>query len=163
MAERKNNEANEIKAVKKQFAVRNIKKEFTTFEDGPVITKQFHIELGDKNETVIVEDRPCDWLELANKDADKVGLVNVLSNIERQGLDVRSFAVFNDSEALDLSELDPMNPHAYNDSIKAQNKAMQELQATASKLGVTVDSLISAAISGKIEDLIKVPEKKEGE
>lgn len=138
----------------KEFSCRNIKKEFTKFQSGESVTPEFHIELGDNNETVIVEDRPTDWIELANRDADKVGLINVLQTIERQGLDVRQACRFDDREAVDTSSLDPMNPHVYSDAVQAKDESYEKLQETAKVLGVSVDGLISAAISGSLDKLI---------
>lgn len=145
-----------VLAAKRSFTCRNIKKDFTQFKATEGITPEFHLELTKEQETVIVEDRPTDWLELANKDVNNVGLAYVLDVIQNQGLDVRKVCAFKDDEALDSSKIDPMSTHNYRDALQGQKSAMAELEATAAKMGVTVDSLIKAALSNKVEDLVKL-------
>lgn len=145
-----------VQAAKRSFTCRNIKKDFTQFRSTEGITPEFHLELTKEQETVIVEDRPTDWLELANKDVKNVGLAYILDVIQNQGLDVRKVCAFKDVEAIDTSNIDPLNPHVYRDSLEGQKQAMAELEATAAKMGVTVDSLIKAALSNKVEDLVKL-------
>lgn len=151
--------SNEIQAAK-CFSCRNIKKEFNVFADTESVTKQYHLELTENNEVVVVEDRPTDWVELANKDVDQVGLANVLGIIERQGLDVRTACVFRDEEAIDTSMLDPMNPHVYQQATEAKDESYKKLQATAASLGVSVDTLLTAAMTGTLENLIKANQEK---
>ena len=152
----------------KEFAYRNIKKEFTTFKPVEMITKNYHLELGEHNDTVVVEDRPDDWFEIAQIDADKVGLVNVLEIARRTGDNVFDGRYsFKDNEALDISELDPNNPNKTIAQLQAGQEAQKKLAATAEQLGVSVDDLVDAFVKGTLSTLIasKLPseEKKEGE
>lgn len=149
------------KAAIRSFTVRGIKKNFTDFNSSDVITPEFHLELDKNNETLVIEDRPVDWVELANKDVKNVGLTYVLDLIKNQGKDIRSVCAFQDAEATDTSLIDPMDPNNYRKSINGQKAAMSELEKTASRMGVTVDSLVAAALSGKVEDLVKI-KKEEG-
>lgn len=152
----------------RSFSYRNIKKEFRTPSKEESITKQFHLELGEKNEVVIVEDRPCDWQELANKDADKVGLANVLDIARRQGLDVHNIYAFKDVEAIDTSMIDTMNPGSIKEVVASKDESMKKLESTAAQLGVSVADLVNAAISGSLDKFIgdhvaSKAENKEGE
>lgn len=148
---------------KKSFAYRNIKKEFTTFETADVISKQFHLELGENYEVKVVQDRDRDWQELANKDVDKVGLAAVLAAATKRGDPLDAF-MFKDEEALDISRLDPDNPAAMESALSGSKESTAKLNGLAAKLGMTTDELISAFMDGslanKIEAKVK-PEEKE--
>lgn len=130
------------------------------------VTKQFHLELGEKNQTIIVEDRPVDWVELANKDVDQVGLANVLRLMQKGLVDARDLA-FKESEALDLGSLDPSDPESIKETLASQQANVQKLEALASRLGCSVDELIDATINGTIAEFVQskveTPEVKEGE
>lgn len=138
----------------KSFTVRNIKKEFTQFEELPTTAPQYHLELGENNEAVIVQDRDVDFAELANKDVDSVGLANILELARRRGDSLAAFQ-FKDEEALDLGDLDPMDPVGVNNMINAGKGAEAKLENIASQLGVTVDELVKSYIAGNVEALIK--------
>lgn len=135
------------------FSYRCIKKEFYKPIPSEVITKQFHLELGEKYETIIVEDRKTDWLELANKDLDQCGLANVLKLAQKGLVDTSSLA-FSDDEALDLGGLDPMDPSSVNKVISSQAENVKKLEAIAAKVGCSVDELITSTLQGTIADLI---------
>lgn len=137
----------------KTFAYRNIKKEFRPVKGYVNITTQYHLELGEHNETKIVQDRNVDWQELANKDMDKVGLANVLELARKRGLPQNAF-MFKDEEALDLSTLDPNDPNAVNQVVTDGAAAHEKLEAIAAQLGVSVDALIDAFIAGTLNEVI---------
>lgn len=147
------NNNNIVNDAAKKYSVRNITKEFHAPLEIDPITTQFHIELGEKSEMVIVQDRDIDWVELANRDVDTVGLANILEIARRRGDDLSSFA-FKDDEAMDLSELDPMNPQKTVSLLKGQDESRQKLEALADQLGVSVSDLISAAVNGTLEKVI---------
>lgn len=142
-----------VETGKKSFAYRNIKKEFRTPKSYENITTQFHLELGEHNETKIVQDRNVDWQELANKDMDKVGLANILELARKRGISANAFA-FKDEEALDLSTLDPNDPNAVNQVVTDGAAAHEKLEAIAAQLGVSVDALIDAFIAGTLNEVI---------
>lgn len=144
---------NVVETGKKSFAYRNIKKEFRTPKSYENVTTQFHLELGEHNETKIVQDRNVDWQELANKDMDKVGLANILELARRRGISADAFA-FKDNEALDLSGLDPMDPNAVNEAVSAGSDASKKLEAIAGQLGISVDDLVNAFIAGTLNEVI---------
>lgn len=155
------------KKVGKSFAYRCIKKDFTSFGKAKNITPEFHLELGENNEAVIVEDRPTDWFALAQKDADKVGLANILEIARRRGenpYDGRY--AFKDEEALDLGDMDAKNPESVKQAIAAGSQAQKKLEATAAQLGVSVDELVDSFVKGTLSALIeknvKVDEQSEG-
>lgn len=155
---------NETQAAIKTVKYRNIQKEVVnTSDDFETLTKEFHLELGENNQAVIVEDRPVDWCEIANKDVNQVGLANILELARRRGDDLSAFA-FKDDEALDLGDLDPMNPQAVTDMVASQTAANAKLESIAQQLGVSVDSLVDAFVKGTFADLVasasKVEEKE---
>lgn len=138
------------------FAYRNIKKDFTKFKPNEVITKNYHLELGEHNEAKIVEDRPDDWFEIAQIGVDQVGLANILEIARRRGenaFDGRY--AFKDDEALDLGDLDAKDPEAVKAAIAAGSAAQQKLEETAGQLGVSVDELIDSMLKGTLATLIK--------
>lgn len=140
----------------KTFAYRGIKKEFTKFQDYSLITPNAHLELGENNEAVVVEDRPDDWFEIAQKDADKVGLANILELARRRGenpFDGRY--AFKNEEALDLGDLDPNDPESVKAAIGLGKEATEKLEATAKQLGVSVDELVDAFVKGSLNALIE--------
>lgn len=137
------------------FSHRNIKKEFTKFVGTPTITKNAHLELGEHNETKIVEDRNDDWFELQQRDVDKVGLANILDLARKQGINAYDGRYsFKDGEAMDLSDMNPNDPESIKSTIDAGTAAMAELKATAEKLGVSVSDLITAAAQGTLASLV---------
>ena len=157
----------EPKAVVRTFNYRCfLNKEIPASIKYDAITDQKHLELGEKNETKIVEDRPCDWLELANKDVDQCGLANVLKLAQKGLIDVNSFA-FKDEEALDLGDLDAKDPNAVNEVLKSQKANMEKLDNLANQLGTDVDGVIAALMNGTFADLVanstKKNDVKEGE
>lgn len=137
------------KTEKKTFAYRNIKKELNVFPSYSEFSDEFHIELGADGEMVIVEDKPTDWRELANKNADKVGLAYVLQVAARTG---QMPAPFMDSEAIDVTMINPNDPDGLHQLAKEDYKA--KVDELAQKLGVSVDELLKAFISGQLEELI---------
>lgn len=158
MSEKINNQTGELIAAK-SFSYRGIKKEFTTFEAPEVITSDFHLELGENNESVIIEDRKVDWAELANKDVDSVGLRHVLENLARQGQSVKDVMrnktfSFDNSEAIDTSMIDPENPDSIKVLQKQNNEAQSKIDAIAAQLGVSSDKLVKMFSEGKLSDLI---------
>lgn len=144
-----------------------INKELQKPTVGLTVSSQFHLELGEKNQAVIVEDRPCDWVELQNKDLDKVGLANVLKMAQKGLVDLQDLA-FSDDEALDLGDMDPMNPESIKKTISSAQANSQKLQATADQLGISVEELIDGVVKGTLADIIESKTKveetaKEGE
>lgn len=136
------------------FAYRNIKKDFTPDRETETITKQFHLERGEHNEAVIVEDRKTDWLELANKDADKCGLAYVLDLARRTGQGLEQFG-FKDSEAMDSSFIDPMDPSkSLEKAASSLGSNTEKLEKIAKQLGVSTDELIDSFIKGQLAELI---------
>ena len=152
-------------------AVRKIKyrcfeKEFTDFVPSENITEQKHLDFDEKGVVVIVDDRPCDWLELANKDVDKVGIKYVLEMAKKGLVDPETLR-FRDEEALDLSKINPMDPQSIKDIIGSTEENANKLETISKKLGVSVNDLIQAFASGKLADLVESKtanvDKKEGE
>lgn len=151
---------NEVVKAATTIAYRNIKKDSHVFDSYSNEFPNAHLELGENNETVVVEDRPDDWFEIAQQDKDKVGLANIIDIVRRQGGDPFDgrFA-YKDEEALDLSGLDPKDPESVKAAVSKGADALKELKATAEKLGVSVDQLISASIDGSIGELVKKSEE----
>ena len=133
--------------VNRSFCIRNIKKEFTEFIPGDVITSQYHLDRGEKNEVVIVQDRDRDWFELAQQDADKVGLVNVLKLASRGQMDLSQCAYSDDEGDMDLSGMNPMDPQAIKDAI-AQ---VDDLQKKVDELTTQLAEAQKAAAQSKEE------------
>lgn len=160
------NKVNENQAAIKVIKYRNIQKEeVKTADDFENITKDYHLELGENNQAVIVEDRSVDWNELQNRDIDQVGLANILELARRRGDDLSKFA-FMDDEAMDLGDLNPMDPQAVNDMVASQNASSEKLASIAQQLGVSVDALVDAFVNGKFADLVATAtktEEKEGD
>lgn len=160
------NKVNENQAAIKVVKYRNIQKEeVNTADDFETITKDYHLELGENNQAVIVEDRSVDWNELQNRDIDQVGLANILELARRRGDDLAKFA-FMDDEAMDLSDMNPMDPQAVNDMVASQNASSEKLASIAQQLGVSVDTLVDAFVNGKFADLVATAtktEEKEGD
>lgn len=137
------------------FSYRNIKKSFTTFRACPEVTKDRHLELGQNNEAVIVDDRNVDWVELAQRDVDKVGLANILEIARRRGENPYDGTyAFKDEEALDLGELNPNDPESISKTLGASKEASAKLEAVAKRLGCSVDELIDSFIKGSLSELI---------
>lgn len=158
----KNSEAVKTPEIKTPtaFNVRNIKKEYNKATKYEVVDKQFHLELGENYETKIVQDRNVDWQELANKDIDKVGLANVLELARRRGDPLANFA-FKDSEAMDLSGLDPMQPQDVAKVASGASEADAKLEALAKQIGISKDALVDAFIKGTLADVIAANTQKE--
>lgn len=150
------------------FRCRNIKKDYSKPYEYKQLTEQRHLELGENNSVVVVDDRPTDWLEFVNNNVDKVGLVNVLELARRRGESLAKFS-FKDEEALDLGTLDPMNPQAVNEVLSKQEEAANRLAGIAKQLGVSVDELVKSFMDGTFDKLVaekttsKTTEVKEGE
>lgn len=157
---------NTVKQPATCFKYRNFKKDFNKPYHYSNLSEQKHLELGEHNEVVIVDDRPTDWTEFVNNNVDKVGLVNVLELARRRGDSIAKFA-YDDKEALDLSDMDPMNPQAINKVIAGQEEAADKLVGIAKQLGVSVDDLVKSFMNGTFNDLVaskvNTEEKKEGE
>ena len=150
------NQTKQTKEAAKSFAYRGIKKDFNVFKDYPLITPNAHLELGEHNEAVIVEDRPDDWHEIAQKDADKVGLANILEIARRRGenpYDGRY--AFQDGDALDLGNLDPKDPESVKAALGQTSEAQSKLEGIAAKLGISVDELVDSFIKGTLASLIE--------
>ena len=143
------------------FSVRNIKKEFVKFKSESCVTKQAHLEVDEGNKIKIVKDRNRDWFELANKDADKVGLTNILELARKRGQDFSAFA-FKDEEAVSLSGLDPMNPQDMQKKLNS-NTPLKKLEGTAKQLGLTVDELVKAVAEGTLSTILKEKSVKKEE
>lgn len=141
------------KTAKKGFSYRNIKKDFTKFDKVEHITTDFHLELGEKNQAVIVQDRNVDWAARADKDVNKVGLANILEIARKRGEDLSKF-MFKDEEAMDTSELNPMDPNSVRATIGEGEQAQTKLKQIADQLGVSVEKLVEEFIAGNVESLI---------
>lgn len=160
MAQNKASEESKV-VEKRSFTYRGIKKDFTEFEKFKTVTPQRHLELAEKGEVVIVEDRPTDWVELANKDIDKVGLKAIIDLAEK-GL-VNPFDVmFKDNEAeIDLSDINPMDINGLNQVVNSRSENEAKLEKYASQLGISVEELIKATVEGSLTSLIESKTKKE--
>lgn len=156
-----NNEVQET-ANNYSFIRRFIKKDAQTPIENIVITEQKHLELTGLDTIEIVDDRPVDWFEKQQKDADKVGLANVLEIARRRGDSLEKFA-FNDNEAIDISEVDPMNVNQLKESIQTINQSQAKLESIASQLGMTTTELINAFIGGTLTDAIQAKVNQESE
>lgn len=146
---------NEVKIEKpiQSFQYRNIKKDFTTFLPHETVTSQCHLELDSDNKTKIVDDRNIDWVELQNKDVDSVGLANILDMARRGQVNLASFG-FKDSEAIDTSVIDPMNPDALKDTLDT-SQSEKKLKEIASQLGISVEILVDSFVNGTLGQMIK--------
>lgn len=160
------------KAPIQTFAYRNIKKDFTKFIATADINKQRHLELTEYNGTKIVDDRNVDWFELAQKDADQVGLANILAIATRNKQNLAQFAMRNaqeyalkDSECADLSMVDPMNPDKMAALAAQKDSSYKKLEGLAKQLDISVDTLIESVMTGGLEKIIseKLEVKKESE
>lgn len=154
------------KAAVRKIKYRCFEKEFTDFIPCETVTEQKHLDYDDKGVVVIVDDRPCDWQELADKDVDKVGIKYVLE-MAKKGLVDSETLRFRDEEALDLSKINPMDPQAIKDVIGSTQENAQKLESIAKELGVSVNDLVQAFASGTLGSLVDsktaTVEKKEGE
>lgn len=157
---------NEAKKVVRKIKYRCFEKEFTDFLPTETITSQFHLELGEKNDVVIVEDRKTDWQELANKDVDKTGIRYVLSLLDKGVINPESLR-FKEAEAMDLSDLNPMDPESVKKTIASKEASVAKLENTAKSLGVDVDTLVKALMNGEFATLVdkatKVAKTEESE
>lgn len=160
MAETKLN--NEEKTVlKRSINYRCFKKDFTEFDKFETVTPQRHLELAEKGEVVIVDDRPVDWVELANKEIEKVGLKAIIDLAER-GLVNPVDVMFKDNETgLDLSDIDPMDINSLNQIVKGQSQYEATLEKYAQQLGISVEELIKATVDNTLASLIESKMKKE--
>lgn len=153
----------QVKPTVRSFAYRCFKKDFSTPTVGAseTVTKQFHLELGQSNELLIVEDRNVDWLELANKDVDSVGLSNILKLASKGLVDPSSLA-FKDDEALDLGDLNGNDPESVKNLISSQSESLAKLNALAEQIGCSTDDLIKATLDGSLNAFIssKMAEKE---
>lgn len=160
MAEKKPSEQSKV-VEKRSFAYRGIKKDFTEFEKFETITPQAHLELAEKGEVVLVEDRPTDWVELANKDIEKVGLKAIIDLAEK-GLVNPLDVMFKDNEAdIDLSDINPMDINGLNQVVNSRSENEAKLEKYASQLGISVEELIKATVEGSLTSLIESKTKKE--
>lgn len=158
MSEKK---TNDVRKKVTSFSYRNIKKDLSVPYVYPTLSEQFHLEVGEHNQAVVVPDRPTDWEELQNTNVDKVGLQNVLLLAQKRGDSLAAFS-FQDDEALDLSEINPMNPNAVKDVVASQKEASAKLDGIAQQLGVSTDTLVKAFMDGSFADLVasKIPTEK---
>lgn len=138
----------------KTFTKGFVKKDWQKPIEGENISEQKHLELTGLDTIEIVDDRPCDWFELQQKDADKVGLANVLEIARRRGDSMAKFA-FSDQEAIDTSGIDPMNVNQLQESIASINESSAKLDGIAQQLGMSTTELINAFISGSLTDAIQ--------
>lgn len=108
----------------RKFSYRCITKEFTKFDEAQIVTRDFHLERGEHDEVVIVEDRKRDWVEIAQQDCGKVGLANILKLAAKGQVNLADCKYDSDKEGgADISGLNVMDP----ESIKAQILAIDEL------------------------------------
>lgn len=144
------------------FSYRNIKKDFQVFEGTPEITSNFHLELGEHNETVIVEDRNDDWVEIHKQGVESVGVKNIIEILAKRNEDAFDgrFA-YKDSEALDTSMINPMDPEGVRKMVEGKGAAESKLAEIAKGLGVSVDDLVDSFIKGTLNDLIQNSQKQE--
>lgn len=141
------------------FSYRNIiNKKFNPARVDKTITSDFHLERAEGDSVKIVQDRNIDWVELANRDVDQVGLANILKLAAKGQIDITRCA-FKDSEAADLSSLDPMNVNQIHESIQTQDANAKKLEAIASQLGVSVDKLVDSFLNGTFADLVSAATK----
>lgn len=137
-------------------------KEFQEF-DAPInITEQKHLERAEHDEVVIVDDRNCDWLELANQDVGKVGLANLLKLAEKGQMDITQCRFAPETEGgLDISGLDPMDPNAVKSTVASAKTNADKLESIAKQLGVGSDDLVKALLDGSLGTLIETKVKQE--
>lgn len=153
----------EVKTESKTFTYRNfVDKPQSELVGSVELTSNYHLERGENWDVKVVEDRATDWKELANKDVDKVGLSAVLAMAQKGLVDPETLA-FNDSEALDLGALDPMDPQSVKTTISKGAEAETKLKGIAEQLGVSVDKLVESFLNGSFADLVAEKTKKEGE
>ena len=149
------------------FTYRNfLNKKIHKPEKVSTLTKEYHLERGDKNEVKVVADRPVDWVELANRDVGNVGLINVLKLVKNGQVDPLSLKT-KDKECGDLSMVDPQDPNSIGQLMNSKDKSEKKLEKIASQLHCTKDELITSLMNGTFADLVekaKAPkvEPKEG-
>lgn len=149
----------EVNKLSSSFAYRNIKKDYSIPETSSTISKQYHLELGAKNELLIIEDRDIDWFEIAQKDVENVGISAVLRDVQRGLVDVNS--LMTTDEGIDLSGLNVKDPQSVKDGISSISENEAKLKKLASQLGVSTDTLISKILDGSFSELIQEKSKLE--
>lgn len=125
----------------RSFSYRCFKKDFNKFHEALTITPEFHFERGEGDEVIVVEDRPKDWVEIANQDVGKVGLANILKLAAKGQIDISQCAYNSQTEGgLDVSEFNTMDP----ESIKSQISSIDELTKKVEELQKQVEAAKAA-------------------
>lgn len=142
------------KVENRAFQYRCIKKNFQKPLKSEFLVKDFHLERGEKDEVIIVEDRKIDYVELSNKDVNNVGLSNILELARRGAINLRSCQYNPKVEAVDTSSIDPMNPQGLEEVLTNTKNNEKKLSDIASSLGLSIDELISSMLDGSFSSLI---------
>lgn len=142
------------KVESRAFQHRCIKKNFQDPLKSEFLVKDFHLERGEKDEVIIVEDRKIDYVELSNKDVNNVGLSNILELARRGAINLRSCQYNPKVEAVDTSSIDPMNPQGLQEVLTNSKNNEKKLSDIASSLGVSIDELISSMLDGSFSSLV---------
>lgn len=153
---------NVTKVESRAFQYRCIKKDFQKPLKSETLVKDFHLERGEKDEVIIVEDRKIDYVELSNRDVNNVGLSNILELARKGAINLRSCQYNPKVEAVDTSMIDTMNPQGLQEVLTNTKKNEKKMSDIASSLGVSVDELISSMLDGSFSSLVskKLDENK---